>query len=99
MMQHRREERWQFWVNRGGAFTHVIGRRPDGTMVMHKVLSEHPERCRDAALKGIRDLLGLEPGDAIAPERLESVKTGNSLAVICAAGPAPVATARSPIPH
>ncbi|WP_420797719.1 hydantoinase B/oxoprolinase family protein [Ectothiorhodospira variabilis] len=80
MMQHRQEQRWQFWIDRGGTFTDVIGRRPDGSMVMHKLLSEHPERYRDAALQGIRDLLGLEPEDAIPPERLESVKMGTTVA-------------------
>ncbi|MFW2134505.1 hydantoinase/oxoprolinase N-terminal domain-containing protein, partial [Ectothiorhodospira haloalkaliphila] len=79
-MQHRQEQRWQFWIDRGGTFTDVIGRRPDGSMVMHKLLSEHPERYRDAALQGIRDLLGLEPEDAIPPERLESVKMGTTVA-------------------
>jgi 5-oxoprolinase (ATP-hydrolysing) len=55
-------ERWQFWVDRGGTFTDVIARKPDGAMLTHKVLSENPERYRDAALQGIRELLGLGPG-------------------------------------
>ena len=80
MMQHGQENRWQFWIDRGGTFTDVIGRRPDGAMVMHKVLSEHPERYRDAALQGIRDLLGLQPDDPVPAQRLESVKMGTTVA-------------------
>src|SRR6202171_6246055 len=53
---------WDFWIARGGTFTDVIGRRPDGTLVAHKLLSENPEAYRDAAVQGIRDLLGLAPG-------------------------------------
>ena len=54
---------WDFWIDRGGTFTDVIGRRPDGTLVAHKLLSENPEAYRDAAVQGIRDLLGIEPGE------------------------------------
>ena len=46
--------RWQFWVDRGGTFTDLVGRRPDGTLVTHKLLSENPERYDDAAVQGIR---------------------------------------------
>ena len=73
-------DRWQFWVDRGGTFTDVIARRPDGGMVTHKVLSENPERYQDAALQGIRDLLGLATDDPIPAERLESVKMGTTVA-------------------
>jgi 5-oxoprolinase (ATP-hydrolysing) len=55
-----------FWIDRGGTFTDVIGRRPDGTLVAHKLLSENPEAYRDAAVQGIRDLIGLERGEPIA---------------------------------
>ena len=54
---------WDFWIDRGGTFTDVVGRRPDGTLVPHKLLSENPEAYRDAAVQGIRDLLGIEPGE------------------------------------
>jgi 5-oxoprolinase (ATP-hydrolysing) len=59
----RTTDRWQFWIDRGGTFTDVVGRRPDGTLVTHKLLSENPEQYRDAAVAGIRHLLGLQPGD------------------------------------
>ena len=51
--------RWQFWIDRGGTFTDVVARRPDGTLVAHKLLSENPEAYRDAALAGIRQMLEL----------------------------------------
>ena len=52
-------ERWQFWVDRGGTFTDIVARRPDGRLLTHKLLSENPERYRDAAVQGIRELLGI----------------------------------------
>ena len=55
---------WDFWIDRGGTFTDIVGRRPDGTLVAHKLLSENPEAYRDAAVHGIRELLGLAPGEA-----------------------------------
>ena len=50
---------WQFWIDRGGTFTDIVARRPDGTLVTHKLLSDNPERYRDAAVHGMRELLGL----------------------------------------
>jgi 5-oxoprolinase (ATP-hydrolysing) len=72
--------RWQFWIDRGGTFTDVVGRRPDGALVTHKLLSENPGRYADAALAGIRALLGLK-GDAPIPAGLvEAVKMGTTVA-------------------
>ena len=58
---------WDFWIDRGGTFTDVIGRRPDGSLVAHKLLSENPEAYRDAAVQGIRNLLGLRPASRSPP--------------------------------
>ena len=71
---------WEFWIDRGGTFTDVIGRRPDGTLLTHKLLSENPEAYRDAAVEGIRHLLGLKPGEPIASERIGAVKMGTTVA-------------------
>src|ERR1700693_3465361 len=71
---------WDFWVDRGGTFTDVIGRKPDGTLVAHKLLSENPEAYRDAAVQGIRNLLGLAPGAPIPPGRVGAVKMGTTVA-------------------
>src|ERR1700749_2143325 len=71
---------WDFWIDRGGTFTDMIGRRPDGTLVAHKLLSENPDAYRDAAVQGIRDLLGLAPGEAIPRRRVGAVKMGTTVA-------------------
>jgi 5-oxoprolinase (ATP-hydrolysing) len=72
--------RWQFWIDRGGTFTDVVARRPDGTLVAHKLLSDNPEAYRDASLAGIRQLLGLGADDPIPGERIEAVKMGTTVA-------------------
>jgi len=71
---------WQFWVDRGGTFTDVVGRAPDGALRSHKLLSENPERYDDAAIQGIRDLLGLRPGEVIPAARIRAVKMGTTVA-------------------
>ncbi|MGN6747877.1 MAG: hydantoinase B/oxoprolinase family protein [Xanthobacteraceae bacterium] len=71
---------WEFWIDRGGTFTDVIGRKPDGALVTHKLLSENPEAYRDAAVHGIRHLLGLRPGASIPSERISAVKMGTTVA-------------------
>ncbi len=71
---------WQFWVDRGGTFTDIVGRRPDGGIVTHKLLSENPEQYRDAAVQGIRDLLGLAAGSPVPSGMIEAVKMGTTVA-------------------
>src|SRR5471032_3421137 len=71
---------WDFWIDRGGTFTDVVGRRPDGSLVAHKLLSENPEAYADAAVQGIRDLLGLKSGEPIPPGRVGAVKMGTTVA-------------------
>ena len=71
---------WQFWIDRGGTFTDVVGKRPDGSLVTHKLLSENPEQYRDAAVAGIRYLLGLKPGEPVTPEQVACVKMGTTVA-------------------
>ncbi|MEJ6006267.1 hydantoinase B/oxoprolinase family protein [Paucibacter sp. AS339] len=73
-------QRWQFWIDRGGTFTDLVGRAPDGALRTLKLLSENPEQYRDAAVEGIRRLLDLKPGEAITPERVECVKMGTTVA-------------------
>ena len=73
-------DKWQFWIDRGGTFTDLVARRPDGALITHKLLSENPERYKDAAVQGIRDLLGLTATDAIPPGSIQNVKMGTTVA-------------------
>lgn len=60
------EPRWQFWVDRGGTFTDVVARAPDGTLHTAKLLSENPGHYRDAAIEAMRRLTGRRLADAAA---------------------------------
>ncbi|HQC72769.1 MAG TPA: hydantoinase/oxoprolinase family protein, partial [Candidatus Competibacteraceae bacterium] len=72
--------RWQFWIDRGGTFTDIVARRPDGQLVTHKLLSDNPGHYADAALHGIRQLLGLSRDQPIPAERIAAVKMGTTVA-------------------
>jgi 5-oxoprolinase (ATP-hydrolysing) len=72
--------RWQFWIDRGGTFTDVVAKRPDGTLATHKLLSDNPEQYPDAAVAGIRHLLGLKAGEPVTPALVECVKMGTTVA-------------------
>ncbi|MBK5103326.1 MAG: hydantoinase B/oxoprolinase family protein, partial [Burkholderiales bacterium] len=74
------KKRWQFWIDRGGTFTDIVARRPDGAVLTHKLLSENPEHYHDAALAGIRHLLGVADGAPIPGEKIEVVKMGTTVA-------------------
>ncbi|TAF51288.1 MAG: 5-oxoprolinase, partial [Oscillatoriales cyanobacterium] len=71
---------WHFWIDRGGTFTDVIARSPDGTIHTHKLLSENPDRYPDAAIQGIRDLLQLNPDEPIPTDRIAEVRMGTTVA-------------------
>jgi 5-oxoprolinase (ATP-hydrolysing) len=74
------QRRWQFWIDRGGTFTDIVARRPDGRLLTHKLLSDNPERYQDAAVQGIRAVLGLSPGQPIPADQIEAVKMGTTVA-------------------
>ncbi|MBI1417960.1 MAG: 5-oxoprolinase [Limimaricola sp.] len=71
---------WQFWIDRGGTFTDIVARRPDGQLLTHKLLSENPERYDDAAVQGIREMLDVPPDGQIPPDTIGAVKMGTTVA-------------------
>ena len=71
---------WQFWVDRGGTFTDIVARKPDGTLQTHKLLSEDPDRYSDAAVQGIREILGLASDDPIPEGAIDTVRMGTTVA-------------------
>jgi len=70
---------WRFWIDRGGTFTDIVAERPDGTILVHKLLSENPARYADAAVAGIRALLNL-PDGPIPAGMIAEVKMGTTVA-------------------
>ncbi|GAB4169287.1 MAG: hydantoinase B/oxoprolinase family protein [Rhodocyclaceae bacterium] len=72
--------KWEFWIDRGGTFTDIVAKDPSGALRTAKLLSENPSRYRDAAIEGIRELLGVAPGEAIPVERIAAVKMGTTVA-------------------
>jgi 5-oxoprolinase (ATP-hydrolysing) len=79
-MQGSTQGSWDFWIDRGGTFTDVVARRPDGSLIAKKLLSENPGAYRDAAVQGIRDCLGLAKGAPIPPGVIGAVKMGTTVA-------------------
>jgi len=71
---------WNFWIDRGGTFTDIVGRAPNGYLTTHKLLSDNPRRYSDAAVQGIRDLLELGADEAIPLDKIETVKMGTTVA-------------------
>ncbi len=72
--------KWDFWIDRGGTFTDLVARKPDGTLKAHKLLSENPEAYKDAAIQGIRDLMGVNQDAPIPADQINSVKMGTTVA-------------------
>jgi 5-oxoprolinase (ATP-hydrolysing) len=71
---------WQFWIDRGGTFTDIVARRPDGSLVTHKLLSDNRSRYADAAVTGIRTLLELPADASIPAEQIDGVRMGTTVA-------------------
>ncbi|MFI4929945.1 MAG: hydantoinase B/oxoprolinase family protein [Burkholderiales bacterium] len=72
--------RWQFWIDRGGTFTDIVGRAPDRSLRTLKLLSDNPEQYRDAAVEGMRRLLGLQACEPISAAQVDCVKMGTTVA-------------------
>ncbi len=72
--------KWDFWIDRGGTFTDIVARTPQGEIRAHKVLSDNPEAYKDAAIQGIRDLMGVTEGSPIPSDRIRAVKMGTTVA-------------------
>lgn len=71
---------WQFWIDRGGTFTDIVAKLPDGSLTTYKLLSENPEQYRDAAVAGIRHLLSVAPGESVPVKKIQAVKMGTTVA-------------------
>ena len=71
---------WQFWIDRGGTFTDIVARKPDGSLETRKFLSENPEQYQDAAVHGIRSFLNLQALDSIPKGMIDSIKMGTTVA-------------------
>src|SRR5690625_7920205 len=71
---------WQCWIDRGGTFTDIVAKSPEGALKIHKVLSENPEQYRDAAVHGIRTMLGLAKNAPIPADQIQVVKMGTTVA-------------------
>jgi len=71
---------WEFWIDRGGTFTDIVAVAPDGELKTLKLLSEHPERYADAAIAGIKSILGIKLGDPIPAASVDAIKMGTTVA-------------------
>ncbi|HYE47874.1 MAG TPA: hydantoinase/oxoprolinase N-terminal domain-containing protein, partial [Caulobacter sp.] len=71
--------RWSFWIDRGGTFTDVVARAPDGSERTLKLLSQSPA-YPDAAVEAMRRLLGAAPGEPFPADRVEAIKMGTTVA-------------------
>jgi 5-oxoprolinase (ATP-hydrolysing) len=72
--------RWQFWVDRGGTFTDIVARQPDGRLLTHKLLSANPARYNDAAVAGVRALLGITEDEPVPTAQIDTVRMGTTVA-------------------
>ena len=80
MQVNQADQRWQFWIDRGGTFTDIVARDPQGKLHTHKLLSQNPQMYADAAVQGIRELLGLKAHEPVPAERIACVRMGTTVA-------------------
>jgi 5-oxoprolinase (ATP-hydrolysing) len=73
-------QRWQFWIDRGGTFTDIVAKSPLGKIIVHKLLSENPEQYEDAAIQGIREVMGIANHETIPTAEIEVIKMGTTVA-------------------
>lgn len=71
--------KWQFWIDRGGTFTDIVAKHPNGNLITHKLLSENLEQYTDAAMQGIRNILKLAPDASIPAGEIDAIKMGTTV--------------------
>ena len=76
----KKEKKWEFWIDRGGTFTDIISKRPNGKIKAIKLLSENRDHYEDAAIEGVRRLLGIGPTTAIPTDKIHVIKMGTTVA-------------------
>jgi len=74
------QNQWRFWIDRGGTFTDIVARAPDGSLKIRKLLSDNPRQCLDAPVQGIREVLNLAPGDPMPVQAIAEVRMGTTVA-------------------
>ena len=74
------QQKWQFWIDRGGTFTDIIAQKPNGQILTHKLLSQNPQQYRDAAIHGMKEILGVDSQDKLPCNQISVVKMGTTLA-------------------
>ena len=72
-------DNWQFWIDRGGTFTDIVAMNPKKQIITHKLLSNNPEQYQDAAIQGIRDILGIGDNDSIPSNNISTIKMGTTV--------------------
>ena len=77
---NRDKNKWQFWIDRGGTFTDIVAQSPDGEIVVHKLLSENPDRYLDAPIQVIRDILGIPQTETLPTNEIAAIKMGTTVA-------------------
>ena len=68
---------WQFCIDRGGTFTDIIARAPDGRLIVDKRLSDDPHADCDPGVTGILALLATHGG---ADAAIEVIRIGTTVA-------------------
>ena len=79
-MENSGKGKWEFWIDRGGTFTDVVARRPNGEVLVHKLLSDNPEQYRDSSIQGIKDILGVTNDDTLPIDEISAIKMGTTVA-------------------
>ena len=74
------KQKWQFWIDRGGTFTDIVARKPNGLIQTHKLLSENPKQYQDAAIHGMKEMLGISAEEDLPRDQISVVKMGTTLA-------------------
>ena len=80
MIQSKKKNLWKFWVDRGGTFTDIVAKSPEGDIHTRKLLSENSNHYKDAAIQGIRNILAIQAEQAIPTDEIECVKIGTTVA-------------------
>ena len=70
----KRKAGWQFWIDRGGTFTDIVARNPNGSITATKLLSENSSHYKDAVVDVRMNTTNLSTNPGISTQTYQNSK-------------------------
>ena len=79
LQKNKFQNKWRFWIDRGGTFTDIIGYDLLGNLRTFKVPSGNDYYSISPVFEMIRQVIGLKPSELLTCKNIEEIRLGTTL--------------------